>query len=49
MNDVQWIENLNWNYRMTFDIDSSDLLSKKEGDLVFEGLDTHADVKLNGQ
>lgn len=49
MNDVQWIENLDWNYRMTFDVDSPELLKKAEGDLIFDGLDTHADIFLNGQ
>jgi beta-galactosidase/beta-glucuronidase len=39
---------LDWKYRLRFDIDSKALLDKTEGDLIFEGLDTHADIYLNG-
>ena len=37
-----------WEYRTSFSVDS-DTLSKPVIELVFEGLDTHANVTLNGQ
>lgn len=45
---VQWIENEDWEYRCYF------TLSKKEWDnshktLIFEGLDTFAEIQLNGK
>lgn len=43
---LQWIEKENWNYKTTFDV-SSALLAKKHIDLVFDGLDTYAEVYLN--
>ena len=43
--DCQWIENRDWKYTKTFTIDS---VSKK-ANLVFEGLDTYADILLNGK
>lgn len=43
---VQWIEQEDWVYQTTFNLKSSQL--KRDGlDLVFEGLDTYAEVKLN--
>ncbi|WP_462251848.1 glycoside hydrolase family 2 protein [Ekhidna sp.] len=47
-NDVQWIENENWLYRTSFTISNS-ILERNAVDLVFEGLDTYADVRLNGR
>ncbi|MEP0984107.1 hypothetical protein [Ekhidna sp.] len=44
--DVQWVENESWEYQTTFDL-STDILAKKQHNLVFEGLDTYADVYLN--
>jgi beta-mannosidase len=44
--DVQWIENEAWEYQMSFDLENLD--SAKNYELVFEGLDTYAEVKLNG-
>ncbi len=44
---VQWIEQEDWVYEMSFDLE--DLNSTKRYDLVFEGLDTYAEVNLNGQ
>jgi len=43
---LQWIENEDWEYSCTFDVDSTFLLQKNI-DLVFEGLDTYAKVYLN--
>lgn len=43
---LQWIENEDWIYRSTFNI-SGALLKKSNIELVFEGLDTYADVYLN--
>lgn len=45
---VQWVDKEDWIYRTTFDV-SSELLSKKNIVLHFAGLDTYADVMLNGQ
>jgi beta-mannosidase len=44
---LQWIDTLNWEYKTVFNIDE-ELFSKKNIDLVFDGLDTYADVYLNG-
>ncbi len=44
---VQWIENENWEYQTPFDLE--DLDTSKNYELVFEGLDTYAEVSLNGQ
>jgi len=43
---VQWIENEDWEYRTSFKADEG-LLEADRIDLVFEGLDTYADVFLN--
>lgn len=45
---LQWIEKENWEYKTTFSV-SANLLRKKNVDLVFDGLDTYADVYLNGK
>lgn len=44
--DVQWIENEGWEYQATFDV-NSETLRRSSHELVFEGLDTYADVYLN--
>lgn len=44
---VQWIGFKDWEYQTSFDIPES-LLEKGHVDLVFSGLDTYADVYLNG-
>lgn len=44
---LQWIENADWEYRHSLEI-NHDLLNRGHLDLVFEGLDTCADVYLNG-
>ena len=43
---VQWVENEDWVYQCKFKVDSS-LLNENHIDLIFEGLDTHADVYVN--
>ena len=45
---VQWIDKKNWIYRCNFQLDSA-LLSKERISLEFQGLDTYADVYLNGR
>lgn len=45
-NDIEWIENASWEYSLDFN--SGDINGKlKNPILVFEGLDTYADVYLN--
>lgn len=45
---LQWIEKENWDYKNTFVV-SKALFSKKKIELVFDGLDTYAEVYLNGK
>ncbi|MGN6400307.1 MAG: beta-mannosidase [Flavisolibacter sp.] len=45
---LQWIDKEDWNYKTNFTVTPS-LLRKKKVELVFDGLDTYADVYLNGQ
>lgn len=45
---LQWIEDADWEYRTTLTV-GPELLNKQNIDLVFEGLDTCADVYLNGK
>lgn len=45
---LQWIGETNWEYKTTFTASAS-LVQKKMIELVFDGLDTYADVYLNGQ
>ena len=42
----QWIDKVDWEYQASF-ILSEDILRKQHIELVFEGLDTYADVFLN--
>lgn len=46
--EVQWIEIENWEYQTSFNI-SKEQLERDAIDLVFEGLDTYAEVTLNNQ
>jgi beta-mannosidase len=46
--EQQWIDKVDWEYRTTFNVDA-DLLPKSNIRLIFEGLDTYADVSLNGK
>ncbi|MEY8708758.1 glycoside hydrolase family 2 protein [Bacteroides faecichinchillae] len=45
---MQWIDKEDWIYRTSFDVDPA-MMSKKNIILDFEGLDTYADVTLNGK
>ncbi|HMI63362.1 MAG TPA: glycoside hydrolase family 2 protein [Puia sp.] len=45
---LQWIERSDWEYMTEFRIDRS-ILAKDRVDLKFDGLDTYADVFLNGE
>ena len=45
---LQWIGLTDWEYRTTFDVDAV-TLAHDHVDLVFEGLDTYADVYMNEQ
>jgi beta-mannosidase len=47
-NDNQWIEERDWEYRATFTV-PSDLLAEEKVELVADGLDTVATVRLNGR
>ena len=44
---VQWVENEEWIYRTSFHVDEAEL-QRGAASLIFEGLDTYADVYLNG-
>lgn len=44
---LQWIQDAGWEYRSNFHVDS-DLMRYRNVDLVFDGLDTVAQVYLNG-
>lgn len=46
--DQQWIDKKDWEYKTTFRLDD-EMLQKKHLEMVFHGLDTYADVFLNGQ
>lgn len=45
---IQWIENEDWNYRTSFEV-TKEQLEDDHIEIVFEGLDTYADVKLNDE
>jgi beta-mannosidase len=44
---VQWVENEIWEYRTTFDI-PHELFDQEHIEIQFDGLDTYADIYLNG-
>ena len=44
---VQWVDKEDWVYTRTFDVPDS-LLALRRAELCFDGLDTYADVTLNG-
>ncbi len=46
--DLQWIDKQDWVYETTFSA-PSELLRQENISLVFDGLDTYADVELNGE
>ena len=45
---LQWIENVDWRYQKTFEV-SKEQLKDDNIEIEFEGLDTYAEVKLNGE
>ncbi|HMK05541.1 MAG TPA: glycoside hydrolase family 2 protein [Ferruginibacter sp.] len=45
---LQWIDKADWEYRTIFNVDTA-TFSKKGIYLIFDGLDTYADVYLNGK
>lgn len=47
-NELLWISDHPWTYTLHFDADT-ELLSKDKVELVFEGIDTYAEVSLNGE
>lgn len=47
-NQLLWISDHPWDYTLRFDADK-DLLEKENVELEFEGIDTYAEVKLNGE
>ncbi len=46
--DVQWIDKVDWEYKTTFIVGDT-LLKRDRVELDFKGLDTYADVMLNGK
>lgn len=44
---IQWVENEDWEYRTSFNV-TEEQLSRNAAIMTFEGLDTYADVYLNG-
>nr|WP_233171633.1 glycoside hydrolase family 2 protein [Dyella sp. ASV21] len=44
---IQWVGLADWQYRTSFTVDAA-TLSREHVELVFDGLDTYADVYLNG-
>ena len=46
---VQWVSDSVWCYRLQFDLNCADGASYKHRQLVFDGLDTYAEVSLNGK
>ena len=44
---VQWVEKEDWQYRTTFTL-TKEQLARQAAVLIFEGLDTYADIYLNG-
>jgi beta-mannosidase len=45
---LQWIDKADWEYKTVFNVDVQ-TFAKKNIELVFDGLDTYADVFLNGK
>lgn len=46
--DVQWIDKTDWEYKTTFSVDDN-ILGRDRVQLDFKGLDTYADMFLNGE
>ena len=47
-NQLLWISDHPWNYSLHFDVEK-ELFEKQVIELVFEGIDTYANVRLNGE
>ena len=47
-NDLLWLSDHPWNYTLHFETDK-ELIEKEQIELVFEGIDTYAEVSLNGE
>jgi beta-mannosidase len=47
-NQLLWISDHHWNYTLHFDADK-EIFEKENVELVFDGIDTYADVSLNGE
>jgi len=47
-NQLLWISDHPWDYALHFDTDK-ELFEKENVELVFEGIDTYADIRLNGE
>jgi len=47
--DLQWIGELDWDYKTQFDIDNKTLFQRDRIELVFDGIDTFAQIILNGK
>jgi beta-mannosidase len=47
-NKLHWIDKTDWEYKTVFNV-GANTFSKKNIELVFDGLDTYADVFLNGK
>ena len=45
---LQWVDKADWEYRTTFSVDE-EILAKYYVNMLFEGLDTYADVYLNDE
>jgi beta-mannosidase len=46
---AQWVEDQDWFYRSVFDLlQSEDLSTRPAQELVFKGIDTYAEIRLNG-
>lgn len=47
-NKLQWIDKTNWDYKTIFNV-TEKIFSKHSIEMIFDGLDTYADVYLNGK
>ena len=45
---LSWIGLVDWTYETTFTVDETDAAASARHDLVFDGLDTVATIRLNG-
>lgn len=45
---VQWVETEDWDYQTTFKVSDAEL-KNDQAELIFDGLDTFAEIYLNGK